>query len=85
MSRKCSHAIAQIYTYIDGELTWTRRTWVRWHLWRCRDCLQSFTFEERLKETIRRGCVDEVPPELYDRLHTFLQQHGPEGPGGTEV
>ncbi len=79
MSRYCEKTAALMYSYIDKEITIVRRARIRMHLRRCPPCAEGFRFEAKLKDRIRAGCHDEPPAELYDRLRTFLQQHGASG------
>ena len=79
MSHNCDDAIEQIYFYLDGEITWYRRTRVRRHLRRCAKCTSAFEFETRFKQVIRAKGVSQPPAELMDRLRTFLREH--EEPG----
>lgn len=74
MSNGCDHAIEYLYHYLDQELTWSRRTRVRWHLRRCNNCCGAFEFEERLKIVIRERGRDEPPPELFERLHALIEE-----------
>jgi mycothiol system anti-sigma-R factor len=75
-SRKCEKATTKVYEYIDREMSWRRRTIVRWHLRRCPPCHDGFDFEGRLKARVREGCMDEMPAELDARLRAFLKEHG---------
>jgi mycothiol system anti-sigma-R factor len=79
MSRYCEKSAALMYSYLDREITVFRRIRIQMHLHRCPPCADGFHFETRLKDRIRTGCHDEPPAELYDRLRTFLQQHGVSG------
>lgn len=76
MSRGCEKAHAELYNYLDGEITTSRRLRVWWHLRRCPPCSDGFQFETKLKGRIRSGCVEDPPQELYDRLRAFLRQRG---------
>ena len=74
----CTNAVHQIYTYLDGELTWYKRQRIRRHLKRCGGCHDAFSFETRFLEVVRAKSTDEPPPELIDRLRSFLREHGDE-------
>jgi mycothiol system anti-sigma-R factor len=73
---RCDKAAEKVYRYLDREMVWYRRVSVRWHLRRCPPCHDGFDFEDRLKERIRRGCREEMPAELDERLRAFLREHG---------
>ena len=76
MSRYCEKSAALMYSYLDREITIIRRLRIRSHLRRCPPCADGFHFEVKLKDRIKHDCFDEPPAELYERLRTFLQQHG---------
>jgi mycothiol system anti-sigma-R factor len=76
MSKFCGKSAAQVYSFIDRELTAYRRFRIRVHLRRCPPCADGYRFEQHLKDRIRRGCHEDPPPDLVERLHAFLQQHG---------
>lgn len=68
----CEHAIRQVYSYLDGELTqWKRRAIAR-HLDECPPCAQGFSFEVELRHVIVSKCYEEVPPELKERIARAL-------------
>ena len=72
----CDHAIAQLYFYLDGEISWIKRGRVQRHLAKCRLCTGAFDFESRLKSIVRERCQEEPQPELLDRLRSLLQDNG---------
>ena len=74
MSTGCNHAIEYVYHYLDQELTWARRTRIRWHLRRCDQCNGAFDFETQLKRVIRERGRDQPPPELFERLRTLIHE-----------
>jgi mycothiol system anti-sigma-R factor len=76
MSRKCDKAAEKVYRYLDREMIWYQRVSMRWHLRRCPPCHDGFDFEGRLKQRIRRGCREDMPVELDERLRAFLREHG---------
>ena len=76
MSRNCEESAAQVYLYLDKEMTLYRRVRIWWHLKKCPPCADGFHFEAWFKNRVGKGCHEDPPPELYDRLRTFLQQHG---------
>lgn len=74
MKTECDHAVDYLYQYIDKELTWSHRLRIRWHLRRCGQCLSAYSFENRLKEKIRKCGRDEPPQELLDRIRALIEQ-----------
>ncbi|MBU6328797.1 MAG: mycothiol system anti-sigma-R factor [Acidobacteria bacterium] len=65
----CSDALAEIYTYLDGELTEERRALIAGHLAGCNPCIEAFDFEAELRIVIStRARRDAVPEELRIRI-----------------
>lgn len=73
----CDEAIAQVYFYLDGEISWMRKTRVKRHLRKCHRCLGAYNFETQLKSVIRQRIQEEPHPEVMDRLRAFLRENGP--------
>lgn len=71
----CDEAVAQLYQYLDGELESVAAHDVRRHLDACTDCYEGFEFERRILARVRRIRSEPPPPELVDRIRTFLSQH----------
>ena len=80
----CDKAITEVYSFLDGEMTVIRRSKIEWHLRNCPPCADSFHFEERLMLLVKRSCAgsDEIPPELFDRLHALIEREATEGTAG---
>lgn len=76
MSHNCENTQARVYLYLDHELSMFRRLRVWWHLRQCPPCEKGFAFERKLKQRVHDDCREEPPGELYDRLRTFLREHG---------
>ena len=70
----CDRAVEYVYQYIDDELTTTRKSRVKWHLRRCGNCMDAFTFETQLKERIAASGRTEPPEELFSSLRALIQQ-----------
>lgn len=64
----CNDSLAELYTFLDGELTDSKRDEIRQHLHDCSPCLERFDFQAELKAVIARKCHEEVPQELRDRI-----------------
>lgn len=73
MSEFCDQALAEIYLYLDRELTWWRRRQIRRHLEECPPCLSGYAFERRLKVVVRERLAEQVPPEFIDRLNAAIR------------
>ncbi|HLT96909.1 MAG TPA: mycothiol system anti-sigma-R factor [Acidimicrobiia bacterium] len=74
MKRACDQALAEIYLYLDRELTWWRRRQIRRHLAECPPCLEGYAFERRLKIVVRECLAEEVPEEFLIRLNEAIQR-----------
>lgn len=70
----CEEALAELYTFLDGELTDERRTTIRRHLDDCTPCLEAFDFEAELRLVIRHRCSEEVPDSLRAKVAEQLEQ-----------
>ena len=64
----CEQALAELYTYLDGELTEAKRTRIAAHLEGCNPCFEAFDFEAELRMVISRRCHEEVPDTLRVRV-----------------
>lgn len=74
MKRACDQALAEVYLYLDRELTWWRRRQIRRHLAECPPCLEGYAFERRLKIVVRECLAEEVPEEFLIRLNEAIQR-----------
>lgn len=69
----CVEALERLEAYLDGELPETRITDLADHLRACNPCADRVSFEEQLRNLVRRRCVDHAPAELVDRVRARLQ------------
>lgn len=67
-SDPCRQAVAELYTYVDGELDDTTRATIAQHLDDCAPCLEHFEFHDDLKRVIAQRCRESVPDELRSRI-----------------
>jgi mycothiol system anti-sigma-R factor len=81
---ECREALAQIWTYLDGELTPGARLQIGRHLEECPPCGDMFGFESELKKLIAQRCTDEVPMALRTRIADALGL-APESPGRIDL
>jgi mycothiol system anti-sigma-R factor len=90
----CQAALAELSTYLDGELTEQRRSLISHHLDDCNPCLEIYDFEAELRLVIQKRCQDAVPEALRLRVEAQLRGFvsgppdlgnagGPTGSGGT--
>ena len=68
----CQQALAEIYSYLDGELTVQRRTIIRTHLDACSPCGDRYTFETELRQVVSMRCQEKVPDALRARIAEAL-------------
>lgn len=71
----CDDAIAELYAYLDGELTEERRALIAAHLDGCGPCGRASHFEAELRVVIQDRCQERVPAELVARVVDALE-HG---------
>lgn len=76
MSRNCEESLAQIYTYLDGELDAVAVKQIKEHLQDCPPCESAFAFEEKLKVVVRTHLQEEVPEVVIQRLRTVIRSEG---------
>lgn len=69
---ECNESLSEMYSYIDGELHIWRRVRVRAHLQRCPYCQHVHDFEVEMKESVRRACGCQPPPDLADKIRRVL-------------
>jgi mycothiol system anti-sigma-R factor len=69
----CEEALAEVYTYLDGELTDAKRLGIASHLGGCNPCFETFDFEAELRMVIStKAHADEVPETLRIRISEKL-------------
>ena len=78
----CNAVVAELYTFLDGELTDGRRVQIERHFTGCTDCHEVVEFHASLKMTISTKCQDDVPDALRHRIADALRRAEP-GPAGT--
>jgi anti-sigma factor (TIGR02949 family) len=70
----CDDAIAQLYSYLDGELDQDVVARVEFHLQRCSPCLEAYDFEAELRKVIVAKCQESVPGDLRRRILDVLDR-----------
>lgn len=78
----CADAVAQLYSFLDGELDAPTVARVEAHLHHCSPCLEAFDFEAELRKVIVSKCREEVPGDLRFRIMSVLERLE-ESPGQT--
>lgn len=80
----CEQALAELYEFLDGELTEDRRVMLTRHLDDCNPCLEVYDFEAELRQVIAQRCRDDVPDSLRERIAERLREVT-EPAGGSEM
>jgi len=70
----CREVLAEVYSYLDHEVTRMDVDRIRHHLAECGPCLQQFDLEEALKALVRRSCTEPAPNLLRVRIMTQITQ-----------
>lgn len=68
----CQKALHRIYHFLDGELTPAKRAAIQQHLNECPPCIEAFEFEAELRLLVSRGCREQVPEELRQRIARLI-------------
>ena len=80
---RCDDAIAQLQSFLDGELDAETVALVEAHLRECSPCLEAYDFEAELRKVIAaRLREDDVPGDLRARITGVLERLEAEGGGG---
>jgi mycothiol system anti-sigma-R factor len=69
----CQQALAELYSFLDGELTVQKRTVIRTHLDLCSPCGDRYTFETELRQVVSMRCQEKVPDALRARIAAALR------------
>lgn len=83
----CEEALAEVYSYLDGELTDAKRQFIASHLDSCSPCYEAFDFEAELRMVVSsKAKADQVPEELRIRISQKISHlrivRSDEGAGG---
>jgi mycothiol system anti-sigma-R factor len=68
MKPHCEETLAELSTYLDGELTDEAREKIAFHLDDCPPCGDIAGFEAELRKVIASKCAERVPDELRKRI-----------------
>lgn len=65
----CAQVLAQVWSYLDGEMDDTARSGLRTHLEECGPCLRAYGLEREVKVLVARCCgSDRAPEQLRIRV-----------------
>jgi mycothiol system anti-sigma-R factor len=73
-SDECREALERLEAFLDGELGEVTASGLEEHLSDCGPCTDRVDFEERFRELVRRGCADEAPATLRERIRVQLDE-----------
>jgi mycothiol system anti-sigma-R factor len=73
MSDNCDVALAELYEYLDGELTVEARQRIETHLRECSPCLEAFDFEAEVRRLVADRCRDQCPDALRQRIQAAIE------------
>ena len=64
----CAWCEEVLQPYLDRHLTDRERAEAQAHLDECQDCARRYKFEEGLRQFVRLAAIEEIDPELKERL-----------------
>jgi mycothiol system anti-sigma-R factor len=70
----CDQVMAQLYRYIDQDMSWEDLERMQAHLDVCLDCVYEMDAVDRLRRLLRRSCVERAPDELRRRVAARLAE-----------
>ena len=71
----CAKVLAQVYLYLDGEISGVHCEQIRRHLDECTPCLRAYGLEQLVKALVARSCgCDPAPAGLRNKVMTRLAQ-----------
>lgn len=59
----CGEVIAEVFLYLDGEMTGPRTDRIRQHLDECSPCLRKYGVEQEVRALVARCCGNDVAPD----------------------
>lgn len=71
----CAQVLAQVYEYLDGEMSAQDLIKIREHLEDCGGCLRQYDLDVALKALVRRSCgCEQAPADLRQRIMVQISQ-----------
>ena len=71
----CGEVLAEVFLYLDGEMTLERTDRIRNHLDECSPCLRKYGVEQEVRALVARCCGgDRAPDTLRDRVRGRLRE-----------
>jgi mycothiol system anti-sigma-R factor len=70
----CGEVLADVFLYLDGEMSSERRDRIRLHLDECSPCLRKFGIEREVRALVARCCGNDTAPDTL-RERVVLRLH----------
>lgn len=71
----CGEVLAEVFLYLDGEITAARHDLIREHLDECSPCLRKYGIEREVRALVARSCGgDRAPQELRAKVLGRLRE-----------
>ena len=71
----CGEVLAEVFLYLDGEITPARHDLIREHLDECSPCLRKYGIEREVRALVARSCGgDRAPQALRAKVLTRLRE-----------
>ena len=68
----CEETIHELYHFLDGELTESRRHEIEYHLDHCEPCVDMVSFESELRRVIADRCREKNPEDLRKKIADLI-------------
>jgi mycothiol system anti-sigma-R factor len=59
----CGEVLAEVFLYLDGEMTSERQELIRTHLDECSPCLRKYGIEREVRALVARTCGGDIAPK----------------------
>jgi anti-sigma factor (TIGR02949 family) len=68
----CQDALIKLESFLDGELPDVTVGEISQHLADCYPCADRADFESQLRALVKRGCAEQAPESLLERIRLHL-------------
>jgi anti-sigma factor (TIGR02949 family) len=73
-SIRCEEVIAQLFSFLDGEVEARQHTRIEKHLEECRSCCSRADFELALRERVREVGDEKPSPDFRSRIRQLINR-----------
>jgi mycothiol system anti-sigma-R factor len=71
----CGEVLAEVFLFLDGEMTDARTDRIRHHLDECSPCLRKYGVEREVRALVARCCGNDVAPDqLRDKIRGRIRE-----------